>query len=130
MTDIQAKFRALLADQSGITALTSTRIYNTRLPKAITSAQQMVVINMNSGEVEVYTPLIRQNFIVKAYGATMIEARAVYGAIYDALHQQNNITADSATWKSVMVETAGQDAIDPDTDWPYVLFFMNGYIGA
>jgi hypothetical protein len=130
MTDIQAKFRALFAAQSGITDEVSTRIYNTRLPKSITTAQKAIVINMNSGEVEKYTPLVRPNFIIKAYGATMIEARAVYGAVYDALHQQNNITAGSVTWKAVDVESVGQDAIDPDTDWPYIIFFMSGYVGA
>lgn len=64
--------------------------------------------------------LQRATVSVKAWGETAENAMAVYLALFDRLHQQQNVLVDGVGFYNIVEDVPGQPLEDPVSHWPYV----------
>jgi hypothetical protein len=76
-----------------------------------------------SSLVEVEEHAVR--YQIKCYGGTQNfdEAEAVYRALYDRLHGEEDEETASGTIMDAQQEGVGQPIQDPDSGWPFILTF-------
>lgn len=124
MIDSNAAIVEFLKTDGPLATKVGTDIYAGRLKDGF-ELGPAIVVSTRGGKAEVYIPHIKPSIQVKCYGTTQMEAREVYGLIFDALHGIDSITLGSGRHiASALEEVQGQDLIDPDTNWPFVLAFF------
>lgn len=119
--------RRLLQEASSVTDLTSTRIYEIRLPiniyKEVRTITKTIVIRHSGGTALQASPLIEPDLLVYCYGEDAYEANRVYQAVFFTLNGLTNrdIYPSPNTLLNSFFSVLGQPLIDPDTRWDYVL---------
>ena len=115
IVDTNSVIRAYLAAQTALTAVVSDRIYCPRLPeKATLPALGFLTRGGNSNP---YIPgIVTPSVQFDCWGVSPIEARQVYGVLYDALQgiQFQNLVIGATTYQiqSAIEEVQGQDLQD------------------
>ena len=112
--------------QSTLTDLTTTaRIYGPPGLPADFTIQPAVSFFTSGGNSDLYVTELRSpSKTIKCWGSTPVEARQVYRALYQVLQGIERVTVESNIILCAEQEVEGQDLIDPDTDWPFVLTFF------
>ena len=124
MIDSNAAIVEFLKTDAPLTTKVGTNIYVGRLKDGF-NLGPAVVVSTRGGRAELYVPHIRPSVQFKCYGSTQIEAREVYRLIFDALDGIDGVTLVSGRHiANALEEVHGQDLIDPDTNWPFVLSFF------
>ena len=128
MIDIPDRIRDYLLAQSGVTAVTSTRIWAERdtPPTGYKPNTGGAVTFKVAGGAPAYSGAyanVRVQF--KSYGVDEAAANSVYRALYDVLKRGGGGGIKSST-----VETMGQTLEEPDTGWIFVLFFASFWVNA
>ncbi|MEN6533749.1 MAG: DUF3168 domain-containing protein [Bryobacteraceae bacterium] len=118
MIDSAVTLRALIAAQSSIAALVSTHVYVDRLPAEPTFPA--ITLQSAGASEEEDAPIQDAEFEVRVWGETHAAARAVLGAMKDALHGRNNLTVGSVAVYYVGMESGPVTMADPDTEWLYL----------
>ena len=113
--DPNAILRAYLAAEAGLVAVVGTRIYVPRLPEGC--ALPALGLFVRGGWSTPYIPEITDpSFQIDCWGATQIEARQVYTALYDCLQgvQDETVTVGGTDYRilGAMEEVQGQDLQD------------------
>ena len=123
MIDVNAVLRAYLITLSALTDETGDQVYAVGLPEgfAETEATKAVAFDIISGAPQFVTPTQDLNIEFRCYGATDIEARAVYGALHDALHGKENVLMGTTRLWWAYEIFAGRDYKDDETNYPFVL---------
>jgi hypothetical protein len=78
------------------------------------------------GAADTEAPIIRPSVQIECWAPALgnQQARKVYRAVFDQLHQKNNIDlGDIGYILSITEEVQGQDVTDPDTKWVSVLSY-------
>ena len=125
MVDDLAKLRAFLAANSGLTALTGTRIWaRRRAPKENWKPGDgaCVVLSRRGGQGNMNQTgkVLSFSYQLKCYGggstvpAQELSAANVYRAVYDALNNANSFDILGCQPEGMVV-----DLEEPDTGWPY-----------
>ena len=117
MNDTNAIIRAYLVAQDALTAIVGTRIYCPRLPERATLPA--IGFFVRGGFSTPYIPgLVTPSVQFDCWANSPIGARAVYGALYDALQgaQNRSVTIDATTYYilSAREDVQGQDLQDID----------------
>ena len=137
MIDPASYLRQFLVSDAGVQAQVSidargaVRIYvgglGSGIPQVDASLmpRKAVVLLLSGGSpVGRRMPLIRPVVWIRCYGASVLEAMQVYGAVYDVLHRAQNekvaVGASKAAmyWAEINVEP--QVLPEPVTEWPCV----------
>ena len=119
MIEPQTIIQAFLAADSGLSALTSSRIYAGRdvPPKGYDPADgAAVAFRVRGGFHDYDDALLVPSVQFKCYGASEVAAYACYRALVDALHN-----GYSATILHGEEETIGQSLEETGTEWRFVL---------
>ena len=120
MIDINAVLRAYLVTLSALTDEVGDQVYAVGLPEGYETSKA-VVFSVQSGTPQHVTPTQTLNIEFRCYGATDIEARSAYGALYDALHGKENVLMGSTRLWWAYEIFAGRDFKDDQTNFPFVL---------
>jgi hypothetical protein len=78
-----------------------------------------ITFRARGGAVDYSDALLDPSMQFKCYGETPALARAVYAALYDALHQ-----ARGGLVRHAWCDVIGQDLLEPETGWPFVLAYF------
>lgn len=107
--------------------LVGNRIYATRLPEGFNNTHSALVLFTRSGSCDLRAPLYSPSFQIKCYGGSpnMQASKTLYRSLHDVLHGAIHQNVTEGCLMSAHEEVLGQELIDPDTDWPYVLTFYN-----
>lgn len=120
MIDPNNALRALLLADTGVSGLVGDRIYAPTIPQDFNPSQGLgLAISTRGGTAEDECPILTLSMQFVAWAPTDegINARAVYRAVFDALHGKNNIDLGQLGYVlSAMEEVAGQDGADPETN--------------
>lgn len=102
-----------------------TRIYCPRLPEDFHNSEPALVLFCRSGIAHRKVPVFTPSYQIACYGGSpyAADAKAVYLALHDVLHEVSMESTASGMLMSAHEEIMGQELIDPDTDWPYILTF-------
>ena len=126
MIDTNKAIRLLLLADPGVGALVGSAIYVPRMDDGAPFPN--IVFQTTGGESELYTPLIRPRVQFKCYFNDPDQpekAREVYRALHDSLHgiKAVDLGGSDGFLLTAFEETHGQDQIDPEKGWPFVLSF-------
>lgn len=122
MIDENKAIRDFLLTNAALVALVGARVWaGTDVPAAgyKPSDGGAICLKVRGGGPDYTDLLLDPSVQLKCYGATAVTARAVYAALYDALHQ-----AKSGTIRHAWCDVLGQDLTEPETAWPFVLTFF------
>jgi hypothetical protein len=122
MTDENKALRDFLLTNVALVALVRTRIWaGTDTPAAGYKPADggAVCFKVRGGSPDYSDVLLDPSIQFKCYGATTVEAREVYAALYNALHQ-----AHAWIMRAAWCDVLGQDLTEPETGWPFVLAFF------
>ena len=87
--DIHGAIYTKLVATSGITVLVSARVYDKQAPSS--AALPYIVFDLGSGLVPNLTPVADFNYVFRVHSWSKVsngEAKAIHGAVYDALHHK------------------------------------------
>lgn len=116
MIDTNTELRTWLLTQSTIADEVSTRIYWPQLPERYDyDNRKAIAFFCRGGSNHNEIPLLEPSIQFKCFGATSVEAREVYRALYDTLYDVDAST-DNAYILSATEETAGQDLRDQEDE--------------
>lgn len=122
MADPTGALVAWLKTRPSVTALASTRVFGAELPASEIPNQPRaaVVINPSGGGYlpSGYQRLTDRRVDISCYGATRLQAEALYTAVSVELKHLRRIVAASTLIHWAKVSAAGFNTRDPDTDWP------------
>ncbi len=126
MIDVRVAIRAYLAAQAGVAAQVGTRVYGAPgIPRddALLMPRKAIAFYASGGPGgDRYVPEARVNVQFRCYGATSVEAWAVYAALFDALHRAHHVRSATGQLILTAYETAApMDMVEPATGWPFVL---------
>jgi len=122
--DSSSVVMSYLRTVTALTALVGTRIYGLRLPESPTLPA--VVFQARGGQANPEIPdLAAPSYQFTCWGGTQREARQVYRALYDGLQGLSNQAVGDNMIVSAVEEVQGQEMIDPDTEWHFVLTFFS-----
>lgn len=119
MIDAPKAILDYLLAQPGVTALTDTRIWaesSTPPPGYKPSEGAGLCMRARGGLPDASDGFLRVSWQCKCYGATAVEANALYRVVYSALH---NAQAGTLRWGRC--EVLGQPLLEPETNWPFIL---------
>ena len=128
MIDSNLALVTYLTQSAALIALVDNRIYCGMLPQGYKPEKNGCAITfMNrGGAADPELPIIRPSVQIECWAPALAsqQARQVYGAVFDQLHQKNNIDlGDAGYFLSITEEVQGQDLVDPDTQWCSVLSY-------
>lgn len=126
MIDPTLAIIAWLQTDSAITAAVGENIFAPVLPEGtsmVDGQQAAIVVRKRGGHSHPeIPPLLGPSFEVECWAYESPNATALYGLVRDLVHGANNVNLGAAGYIiSAQEEIPGQDIIDPDTHWPYVL---------
>ena len=126
MFDVPAAFRTLLLTQSGVTTQVSTRIYCApglaREQQALMPRKCLVLLSMPGSEAHPQIPAGIEIVQARCYGATAVEARAVYNALFDAAQRLRKQRPATGQYIGNIVQSGGPfDLVEPEVEWPVVI---------
>jgi hypothetical protein len=137
MIDPAAHLRQWLIDQAGIQAQVSTdsrgayRVYVAGVGAGIPQAdatlmprKAVVIVQSGGFAFPSDAPILDVRFQLRCYGATVLEAQEVYGAVFDVLHREQNqaVTVGATVAHMYWCELASGPMLlpEPITEWPCV----------
>lgn len=112
----------LIADTTGVYALTGSRIYAGRdvPPVGYTLDDgQCITLKARGGSTAYDDPHVNASIQVKCYGATEYAAETLYRAVYNRLH-----LGRSTTILHSEIEILGQQLEEPGTQWFFTLAYF------
>lgn len=129
MTDILdpiPAIRDLLLADGAVSALVSTRVYDSEIPEDATGGMPEATIVLNAAGGTPYPGHARQHYgntrvDVFAYAATLKTSRQLYFAVYGALKFSGPQTLKGVLLKSATVQSKGITGRDPERQWPLTL---------
>ncbi|MCG3197087.1 MAG: hypothetical protein GHCLOJNM_01571 [bacterium] len=123
MVDPNAVLRAHLLTVSGVTAVVGDRVWAVLLKPGYTpSVGPAVTFACRGGRTNPHVPDLPSATVqIQCWGSTPFVARSLYGAVYDALQGVERVQVGSNVIDSMVEDVAGQDLVDPGTEWPNVL---------
>lgn len=122
MIDAPKILKDYLAADSGLTALTSTRIYAERnypVSGYNPSDGACVVFRRRGGRLQYSSKIETDSYLFKCYADDELAANTLYRALVDTLHD-----AKGSGIYHGKLEIAGQTLADMMTGWVYVLAFF------
>lgn len=122
MRDVATVVRDYLLTKSGVTALVGERIYAERTypPRGWTASNgATIVFKQRGGAPEYHSQQLNVSLMFKCYGATEVEANALYQALFEAMQD-----GYSANMVSAQCEVLGQTLEEPELDWVFVLCYF------
>jgi hypothetical protein len=130
MTSIGGAIRDYLLTCADLTALVGTRIWaerSTPIPGYTPAAGGAVCVTVRGGQPDYSDALLKPSIQVKSYGATEVEANAVYRAVFAALH---GARAGTVRWGQcdVLGQTLTEAGTGSGTEWPFVLSYYSMWI--
>jgi len=112
----------LIADTTGVYALTGNRIYAGRDVPPVGYALDdgaCMTLRLRGGSMPYEDPHYNASVQVKCYGATEYAAETLYRAVYDRLHM-----GKSTTILHSECEILGQQLEEPGTQWFFTLAYF------
>ncbi len=111
VADVNAIIRTYLLTDIALAALVAQRIYCPRLPENTTLPA--IGFFTRGGDSNPYIPgIVTPSVQFDCWASNLIDAREVYGALYDALQGIQNVTVGSYKILSAIEEVQGQDLVD------------------
>lgn len=86
----------------------------------LTMPQKAIAFRITGGQTSPYLHAQRARMSFRCYGATSVQAREVYRALYDRLHLTQNLIVGDVGFHGISESVPGAPLEDPDTDWPFV----------
>jgi hypothetical protein len=132
MIDSTAIVTQYLLQNSGVQAQVADRVFGVLIPGNEvnenlpgTELPKFVLLSGMGGFAQLNLPFVEPTYQVRCYGPSPRAAREVYRAVFDALHAVDNFyfAGNYIVWSREEVQ--GQDLIDPQTGWSFVLAFFN-----
>lgn len=117
MIDVLGKILVEVRDDAAVAAITD-RVRGEEPKKG--DAPPMVIIRTFPIRRTPRLPHARHQFLIQCYGKDFPQARALMGAVSDALHNvgPRQSPAGKAIYRS-QEEVSGSAQTDPDTNWPF-----------
>lgn len=114
-----------LAADAGVSALVGTRVFGGELPRSENGSmpRQAVVVQPAGGGIMglAYQDYGDFRVDVSCYGATPLDAWALYLAVHSALKSLRREVSHSALLHWARPSSKGLSGRDTDTDWPLVI---------
>jgi hypothetical protein len=128
MIDSNLALVTYLGRSTALTALVGNRIYCGMLPQGYKPEVdgRAITFLTRGGQADPELPIIRPSVQIECWAPALDSqgARELYRAVFDQLHQKNNIDLGAAGYiLSSFEEVQGQDLVDPDTEWASVLSY-------
>jgi len=117
---------ALMLATPAVTAQVAQRVWAPELPdgQAASMPRKCIVLAPSGGAglgADDYSDLSEPRFDIKCYGATWVEAQAVYREVYDLLKHVDGAVAAKGMIHTCAVESLGMMMRDAEGRWPMVL---------
>jgi len=123
--------KSYLDSQSGLTALTSTRIYVGKIPASQTTCQQMIVLKKIGGTDSGNLMRISKNAAGKivanptiefrCFGTNLNSAYEVHGKLIEVFSSiENQYITNVGSILLTKPESSGSNLIDPETGWDFI----------
>lgn len=131
MVDTTQIVTQFLLQVAGVQAEVSSRVYGVTVPENFepgnlpAALPKFVLLTAVGGHADLNLPFVEPTYQIKCFGPSPPEARGVYRAVFDALHAIDNVYFPSWLIVWAREEVQGQDLIDPETGWFFVLSFFN-----
>jgi hypothetical protein len=121
MIDAHTALRTHLIEASALrTLLGGNYVYTPELPSTRTGDTKNVVFSVTGGQTDPYLRAQDLRVAFRCYGESSEEAREVYRALYDRLHDTQNFIVGDVGFHGAVEEVPGTPLEDPGTDWPYI----------
>lgn len=121
MVDVPTALVVYLRDTSPLrTLLTGNFVYTPELPSNRAGDLKSVVFRVSGGITEPYLRAQQLRVAFRCYGESHFEARKVYRALYDRLHDRQNFVIGDVGFHGVLEEVPGEEVEDPVTNWPFI----------
>lgn len=122
MIDLDETIRDYLASIPMIAALTGGKVYaGTSLPIGYQpSLGPAILLAARGGRPDYLQVLLRPSIQLRAYAATLLQARDLDRAIYDGVHDK---AGHRGFVKWARCDVLGQALEAPETGWPFVLSY-------
>ena len=121
MIDAHNALRAYLIAASPLrTLLGGDHVYTPELPTTVVMPRKAISFRFSGGLT--FSPLRAQDarVVFRCWGETSEDAREVYGALYDRLHDKQNFIVNGVGFHGTDEDIPGSPVEDPDTGWQYV----------
>lgn len=125
LPDAVATIRKYLHQRPHVVALAQRRIWGGRVypPKGYKPEQgAAIVFQIRGGSLTYENDHIFASTQVKCYGVTEVDANELYRALITDTHADNGVSAEV---RHVELEGVGSTLEEPESEWRYVLCYLN-----
>jgi hypothetical protein len=139
VNDLTAKAVALLLSRAAISAVVSTRVYDTDTPEGFSLTPQaptaIVISQQPDTEYDASAPIANLALEARCFGRSPEQARSVMAALFDGLRAADgttltNVTVSGFKWPSVWLEGGGQPQQLEGTSWEFCLCTVRALVRA
>jgi hypothetical protein len=121
MIDPHNALRAFLIATSPLrTLLGGNHVYTPELPETRMGDTKNVTFRVEGGQSGPYPRSQNLRVVFRCWGESAEDAREVYRALYDRLHDRQNFIVNGVGFYGADEEVPGTPLEDPATNWPFI----------